>query len=122
MAKHILIVMSNPVSSDREAEYNEWYTTQHIRDVAGIPGYGAATRYVASPVQMSGNPPLHKYLAIYEIDAEDPTEAVKNLGEAVAGGKVPMSDAIDTQGVVTYIYTPMTERVTPRATSTASRR
>ncbi len=114
MAKHILIVMSNPVSSDREADYNEWYTGQHIHDVASVSGFAAATRFVASAAQMSGEQPPHKYLAIYEIEADNPADAVKNLGEAVAGGKVPVSDAIDTQSVVTYIYTPITERVTPK--------
>ncbi len=54
MAKHILVVMSNPVSPDREAEYNDWYTSRHIPDIVSLPGYAAATRYVASPAQMSG--------------------------------------------------------------------
>ena len=114
MPKHILVVMSNAVSAEREAEYNEWYTGRHVRDVVSLPGFAAATRYVASTAQMAGPPP-HKYLAIYEIDAADPADALKSLREAAPMlGRVPMSDAIDLAGISVHVYTPITERVTSK--------
>jgi len=30
MAKHLLVVLSNAVSKEREQEFNDWYTNQHI--------------------------------------------------------------------------------------------
>jgi hypothetical protein len=112
MGRHLLVVMSNPVSAERETEYNEWYSGRHIGDVVGIPGFAAATRYVASPAQVVGQPQL-KYLAVYEIDAEDPADAVKSLREALATpGLVPVSDALDRKSLFVHVYTAITDKVT----------
>ena len=112
MAKHVLVVMTNPVSAECETEYNDWYSGQHIGDVVNVPGFAAATRYVASTAQVAG-PPQFKYLAVYEIDADDPADAVKSLREALAiPGRIPISDALDRKSISVHVYTPITERVT----------
>jgi hypothetical protein len=112
MGRHVLIVMTNPVDAEHEAEYNDWYTGRHIGDVVGVPGFGSATRYVASAAQLVG-PPVHKYLAVYEIDADDPADAVKALRDALAiPGRMPVSDAMDRKNLMVHVYSAITDRVT----------
>ncbi len=111
MGRHVLLVMSNPVSAERESEYNDWYSNRHVGDVVDVPGFAAATRYVASEAQMVG-PPQYKYLAVYEIDADDPADAVRSLREALATpGKMPVSDAMDRNSLFVHVYTAITEKV-----------
>jgi hypothetical protein len=53
-----------------------------------------ATRYVIG--DSSPTVPRHRYLAVYEIEAEEPGEVVRSLGEAMAAGRLDTTDAIDT--------------------------
>ncbi len=64
----MLVVMTDPVSPDREADYNEWYNECHLPDVLAIPGYVSATRYRAFEGRRGFN---QEYLALYELDVPD---------------------------------------------------
>ena len=50
MARYQYVVMTNAVEG-RDAEFNEWYTNIHLKEVLEVPGFTAATRYrvVARP-------------------------------------------------------------------------
>ena len=50
-----------------------------------------------------------RYLAVYEIDADDPSAAVGVLQAAV--GDMTITDAIDRSSVVSWIYTAHGDRV-----------
>lgn len=45
MAKGILLALSNPVSPDREDEFNRWYNEVHGAEVTGLAGFQSMTRY-----------------------------------------------------------------------------
>ncbi len=66
--KAVLLVLTNPGSPDTEAEYNEWYTNEHLPDVLAVPGYVGATRYVAYPAWVSIP---QRYLTIYDLEVDD---------------------------------------------------
>lgn len=69
MTKGIIMVFSGPVSPDKEAEYNEWYSGLHIEELSAPEGVRVVTRYKLSDTQIPGNEmPDYKYLSIYEID------------------------------------------------------
>lgn len=87
MAKAYLYVESHPSSPDRVDEYNTWYNDTHLAEIVALPGFVAAHRY--EPVDGEG-----PYLAVYEIDDDDPESVVGTLGAAVGDGRVQMSDAI----------------------------
>jgi hypothetical protein len=91
----ILLVNTNPAAEDRTADFNTWYSDVHIPQILErVPGVTGARRYLvddASPVQ-----PEHRYLAIYEIEADEPAAVVGALGEAVATGRLDTSDALQT--------------------------
>lgn len=98
MAKHILVVLSNPVEG-KEDEYNDWYTNQHLGDVCAAPGFVAARRFKVVDGESD-----HKYLAIYEMESDDPKADFAGLAELGAAGKMPLSDAIDVENVKTLIF------------------
>jgi hypothetical protein len=50
--------------AEHEAEFNEWYNTDHLPALASVPGVYAARRYRAT----AGTP---KYLAVYELASRD---------------------------------------------------
>ena len=66
--KAVLIVLTNPGSSDKEAAYNDWYTNEHVPDVLAVPGYVAATRYEGFPSWISIP---QRYLTIYDLEVDD---------------------------------------------------
>lgn len=111
MAKYILVVHSNATAGKEDA-YNEWYNNIHLGEVAALPGFVAGQRYAVAGEPVAGERPLHKFLAIYELETDNPQQALAGLSDAVASGRMTMSDAIDTQDVAATLYGPISERVT----------
>src|ERR687893_3214971 len=58
--KGIFLVYTD-VDPQHEAEFNEWYNTEHLAELLAVPGILAAARYEA----IKGGP---KYLAAYELE------------------------------------------------------
>lgn len=75
MAKWVVVVESNCGDPKREAEFNRWYNDVHVPDVLETPGVVRASRYEA--VDAAGS----KYLALYEIEANDLQAVMKAIGE-----------------------------------------
>jgi len=89
----ILFVKSGPATPEREAEYNDWYDNTHIPQVLTVPGFIGATRYkthVGKPE--SGEGP--QYLIVYDLDAENPAEALAELGRRSQTGELTPSDSL----------------------------
>ena len=112
MATFLLLVQSNPTSG-RDREYNDWYTNTHLPEVLAVAGFSAAQRFKVMGEAVAGEP-QHEYVAIYELDTDDPEGAVAALGAAAEGGEVQMSDALDQAGVVATLIEPITGRVVSR--------
>jgi hypothetical protein len=94
MSNGVYVVYSEPVSPEREAEYNNWYDKVHLGQVCEVPGIKAATRY---RLNGDGGPvSLPPYLAIYEIDSDDPAECVNEIMRRVGTGVIEMSGALRT--------------------------
>lgn len=105
MAKALLFVFTNPASAEQEGEYNTWYDEIHADEVKSlVPGIVGVSRYGvddlsrrSSPNFTEGDPdvPLfpQRYAAIYEIDADDPEEVVREIRRV--SSKFQMSDALD---------------------------
>ncbi|SNR94992.1 hypothetical protein SAMN06265360_1417 [Haloechinothrix alba] len=111
MPKHVLAVFSNP-TEDNEAEFNEWYTGQHLDEVLQIPGFVAAQRFKLNDNQLSGFvPSAHRYMALYEIEG-DPDEALEELHKRVESGTIALPKSIDAASIGPWSFTPITERMT----------
>lgn len=96
----ILLVMSEPTEG-AEAGYHAWYDGVHLPDVLAVPGFVAARRYVAVP-SVKGELPERRYLAVYEIEADDLAAAQAALSAAAGGMEI--SPALDRASTVTFTY------------------
>lgn len=83
MARGIMVVASSPASADEEAEYNEWYTQTHIPQLCAIPGFLGARRY-----KLRGTDAAPRYLAIYDLEADDLDEPLAELRARSGDGRV----------------------------------
>jgi len=88
MPKAVLIVTSAPVSAEREDEYNDWYDNIHLADICALPGFVGAKRY-----KLAGDAD-QPYLAVYDIDHDDPEAAMGGIMAGVQDGSVRMSDVL----------------------------
>ena len=103
MAKWIMIAETNCTDVAREAEFNEWYDGVHVPDVLECPGFITGKRYefLMPWTIQDGGETTHcsassaeqkaKFMAIYEIEADDPSEAMRmldiHLAEKAAQGR-----------------------------------
>ncbi len=114
MAKHILLVLSN-AADGRDEEFNDWYTNVHLTDVLKVEGFVAAQRFRFADAQLrSDQAAPHRYLAVYEIEAEDVRRPLAALTSGVASGAIPLSETLERRSLTTYLFTPVSERVTAR--------
>ena len=94
MATHRLVVFTEP-KRGQEAEYNRWYEEVHLREVLEVEGFVAAQRFELASAQISddaGSAP-GRYLAIYEIEADDLESALAKLN---AGSEtMEISESLD---------------------------
>ena len=105
-----MLVSTNPVSG-KEDEYNRWYDNQHLSDVLRLDGIVAAQRFRLADSEPAQEAP-HRYLAVYEVDAETVEAASKVLTDGFASGALPMSDALDLSSLALLYYEPITDRRT----------
>ena len=94
MPKGIMVVQSNPSDPAREDEFNNWYTHTHLPQVCSVPGFVAARRYKVCVDGAGASPPEYKYLAVYDIDADDIAGAVAEFRARSAAGEVSISGAL----------------------------
>jgi alkylhydroperoxidase family enzyme len=112
MARHVLLVLSN-ATAGCDDEFNDWYTNEHLRDVLSVDGFVAAQRFRLSDAQLQPDRPAsHRYLAVYEIEADDPGAPLQALLSGVTTGAIPLSEALDLGSLAAFAWTPITGRVT----------
>jgi hypothetical protein len=109
MPKAILVVQTNPTSPEVEDRFNHWYTGRHINDVVNVPGYVSATRYVLSDTRVRDDvdPPTRRYLAIYEVEADDLEQAAAALMAGVEDGSIPIDESLDMENLGVDFYLPL---------------
>ncbi|HLI63025.1 MAG TPA: hypothetical protein VKV05_06475 [Terriglobales bacterium] len=111
MASYRMIVLSNPVAG-KDAEFNEWYDHQHIPDLLNIPGFAAAQRFKLAETQLRDGAKPYRYLAVWEIETDDLAGVFHELSARRGTPEVVASDAIDSANVQSYVFMPVTPRVT----------
>jgi antibiotic biosynthesis monooxygenase (ABM) superfamily enzyme len=61
-----LLVVAATIEPSVEKEWNEWYDTVHLPEIAACPGFLSAQRYVAE--ESDG---MRRYLSVYELQDGD---------------------------------------------------
>jgi hypothetical protein len=111
MAKYKLVALTTPVAG-KEKEYNEWYQKKHLSELVALPGMKGAQRYklTAKLVGADTNP----WMAIYDLETDDPMGFLGALGKAHASGAMTQSDANDVTKTYTALFEENGERVVPK--------
>lgn len=110
MTRYTMLVSTNPVAG-RDEEYNDWYDNRHLPDVLKLDGFVAAQRFRLAPADPPQEAP-HRYLAVYEVDADSVEAAGKILTEGFASGALPLSDALDVSSIGMVYFEALTDRRT----------
>lgn len=97
MAKYVMVVQSQ-AKPGRDDDYNKWYDNEHIHDICAVPGVKSGRRFEAAVAPMG--PPGLKYLAIYEVETDDPMNVLAEMGKR----KMSMTDALDAPASVMWFY------------------
>jgi|WetSurMetagenome_2_1015567.scaffolds.fasta_scaffold606343_2 hypothetical protein len=101
MKKGIFMVMVNCTDPSREEEFNRWYTHTHLPDLSRTKGMVKARRFKHL---RSGRGEPAKYVTIYEFEAENLDDSMKDfmkyVEEAHATGR--HIDCLDVKGVHLY--------------------
>jgi hypothetical protein len=101
MASYVLVVPSS-AQAGQDDDYNRWYDEIHLGDLLAIPGIISGRRFDADP--SSPNPPQANYLALYEIDTDDPAAVLAELGRRAQSGKMVISSALDSSSARMWLY------------------
>lgn len=78
MPRYSFVVHTNPVEG-REDEYNAWYSGPHLADLLNCPGVVSARRFRLAAAQIRDEVQPFNYLAIYEVETDDPQSFVREL-------------------------------------------
>ena len=109
MGRYMFLVLTN-ATEGRDEEFNDWYNNRHLPDVLAVDGFVAATRYRMAeldPPQTSG----HRYMALYEVEAEDLAKANQALMNTAGTDAMVLSEALDMTSASAIYFEPITERV-----------
>jgi hypothetical protein len=108
MARHKFLVLSNP-RAGREDEFNAWYSNHHMIEALQLPGFVSAQRFRIDPAQSRGA--SHGYLAVYELETDDPAKTLAGMWAAVSGDHFTPGDSIDPHSIVTLACVAITDEV-----------
>jgi hypothetical protein len=110
MTKLRLVALTTPLPG-READYHEWYQNVHLPELVNLFQMEGAQRFelVAKLMGQDEN----QYLAIYELEADDPMSVLAKFGEAAQSGSLTQSDAQDFGTTYTALFKECGERVVP---------
>jgi hypothetical protein len=103
------VVFTEPLPGQDDA-YNDWYDNHHLTDVLAVDGFVAAQRFKLVELD-SNSQPASRYLAIYEIEADDPKVVLDRLVAVGTGGGMVISEALDRASAKTILYQPIGDRI-----------
>lgn len=94
MARFDLVVLSRCTPGEEEA-FEDWYANRHLADVCAIDGVvNARLTKVRFQKDYGLNPPSYGYLAIYEMEGDDPDAIMKNILAVSGSDAMPLSPAL----------------------------
>lgn len=111
MRRFKMLVFSEPFEGKDDA-YNEWYTGRHLADICALPGFTSAQRFTLHSVSMGQT--LNRYLAIYDVETDDPDWVIENMFANRDTPAMPMDDAFNIDPTTVMLYEELTEVVTAK--------
>jgi hypothetical protein len=111
MAKYKLVALTTPVVG-KEKEFHAWYQNHHLPELVSFPGMQGAQRYKLTAKLMGSD--SNPWLAIYDLETDDPMGFLGAVGQASAAGKLTSSDANDLSTTYTALFEEYGPRVLPK--------
>jgi hypothetical protein len=117
MPQNVFIALTNPIEGEDEA-FNKWYDAQHVPEVLDVPGVSAAQRYDFAELKVPDAQelpaplptPTHRYMVIYELDAE-PEVVMAEFLKRVMDGTLSLGEWLDLSTISLLGWTPRGQRV-----------
>ena len=104
MGKYLLVIPSSALTGCTD-EYNDWYENTHIAEFLAVPGVVSLRRFEALPNSLSPAP--GEYLAIVEIEADDPMSVFAAMEQRVQQGAMsPPPPSLDMSSIAFWLYGP----------------
>jgi|SRR6478609_4784138 hypothetical protein len=96
-----MLVYTNPTSEADLDAFNEWYDTVHIPEVIEkVDGVTGAERFLTTG---SGR---YRSLAVYDLDAEDPSSIPATLGRLMQSGQLTVTPALAPDALIQVLVAP----------------
>jgi hypothetical protein len=111
MKKCVLLVMTNVIEG-KEREFNEWYSSTHIHDILKVAGVVSAQRF-----QCRAEKGAFGFLALYELETDDPEGVVAEIRKRDRNGTHSMSAAVDRKNLFAELFESITDRISSNAHS-----
>lgn len=97
MPKCKIIALTTPTPG-KEKEYEDWYQNTHLPEMTSFPGSQGAQRFKLVAKMMGAD--TNQYLAVYDIECDDPGAYLATVGAAAQSGKLTPGTA--SEEAVTY--------------------
>jgi hypothetical protein len=81
------VVLTNAVDG-KDAEFNDWYDTQHIHDTLKVPGVVSAQRYRLT-IDARDKPMSWRYLALFNIELDRVAESLAEVAARRGTPRMP---------------------------------
>lgn len=108
MRRFKMLVFSEPFDG-RDEEFNEWYTERHLADICALPGFTTAQRFKLHSVSMGKS--LNRYLAIYDMESDDPDWVIETMFAARDTPAMPIHPAFNLDATTVMLYEELSEMV-----------
>jgi len=108
MRRFKMLVFSEPFEGQDDA-YNEWYTGRHLSDICALEGFASAQRFTLHSVSMGKT--LNRYLAIYDVETDDPDWVIENMFANRDTPAMPMDPAFNIDPTTVMLYEELTDVV-----------
>ena len=103
MGRFVFVVQTEPTPG-RDREYNQWYDEIHLKDVCAFPGFVGARRF-----RLVEGDAKTRYLALYELETDDPQRDLAALTAAAGRERMRMTDALDLPRATTALFEQISE-------------
>jgi hypothetical protein len=117
MAQFKLLIASNPIPGKEDA-YLEWYSNErNVAESLDIDGFVTAQRFrIHEETHQSAGPgwepPSWRYVGFYDLDCNNPSDAIAAMGAATQAGNITLSDTLDIPSLRRMVLQPITQHLT----------
>jgi hypothetical protein len=97
--KHLCVVLTEPTEG-KAAEFDDYYENTHLDEVLATTGWETAQRFRLTD-QIGQKCPL-SFLALYEVEAEDPKVVIKKMNDTRAQRQ--QSDSLNRTTAAVWVF------------------